>query len=558
MNKLTFTLQISILVATSALGQTPCHPPSELQAYNGAWAVKDEELAWIPDQRIFRSVQAANNKSISVINQNWTFSPILRGPLEPEDPKLPRSAWYLFKYKGSNADVQSGINKLQQALDSLAEWSPQSDSVRPKVEANYVWSGTTPPAYPVRSPNLMLRHPGLTASDPGVAIFDTGISTINARFTNRMWSNPKRFPFFDRNGQELWCPEGAVGYDATKGAIGPEAVLDHGTHVAGIAAEHQGFYLLDCKVICDDGTIDTASILNGVEFVREAKRNGSNIRVILMAFGGFDVLKPELVTSIHDAMKIANDYNILVVCSAGNGHENSDFYPRLPSKFAVPVEGELLNSVLAVGSVGPLGIDGYPFSRTSNYGTNSVQLCAVGEGRSAPSLDGEHFDAFYGTSASAADVAGLAGSIAAQTGSALTAQNLKWRLLITSDYQDAFDQFALFGVANEGSAIFHKAPPGCQVYASPGFIAMRKNEERDVLVIREPYKGDDATLSPPPLVDHLRVTVTPPELTVAPGADEFHLKIRSDGATRKMYKVRIQGLIAGTAVSETMLTVSIY
>jgi major intracellular serine protease len=104
----------------------------------------------------------------------------------------------------------------------------------------------------------------------------------------------------------------------------------HGTHVAGtIAASLNGqgvvgvapeCKLLILKVLDENGSGSYRSIIDAIHYAREWRGpNQERVRVISMSLGG-----PDNIQKLHDAIKMAVNDDIIVICAAGNEGDGSD------------------------------------------------------------------------------------------------------------------------------------------------------------------------------------------------------------------------------------------
>jgi hypothetical protein len=154
----------------------------------------------------------------------------------------------------------------------------------------------------------------------------------------------------------------------------------HGTQVASIiaaTADGQGMQgiaqnvkILPLKVFGSPSQITQTS--NIVSAVIYAINNGANIINLS--------LKCSYSGSLQDAINLAEQNSILVICAAGNGGsdfigDNNDNSPVYPASFTN-------SNVVSVASINQLG----NLSYFSNYGFNSVDIAAPGENIYASSL----------------------------------------------------------------------------------------------------------------------------------------------------------------------------
>ena len=181
----------------------------------------------------------------------------------------------------------------------------------------------------------------------------------------------------------------------------------HGTHVAGIIAAKRG----NDKGI--DGIADNvrlmylAAVPNGgderdkdvANAIRYAVDNGA--KVINMSFG--KRLSP-FKEQIDEAIRYAEEHDVLLVHAAGNNAENYDSIPAYPRP--VYENGQEARNFLTVGNSTWRINDNLP-AGSSNYGQQTVDLFAPGTTILA-TLPGNQYDRLSGTSMASPCVAGVA------------------------------------------------------------------------------------------------------------------------------------------------------
>lgn len=128
----------------------------------------------------------------------------------------------------------------------------------------------------------------------------------------------------------------------------------HGTHIAGIIAQNAPeTQILPLKVF-EYGRAYTSDIIRAIEYAEE---HGAS--VVNMSFGGTDDNR-----ALREAMAASD---MLFVCAAGNHRLDVEETPIYPACFD-------LDNIISVASLNrDLG-----FSYYSNYGTESVDIAAVG------------------------------------------------------------------------------------------------------------------------------------------------------------------------------------
>jgi subtilisin family serine protease len=155
---------------------------------------------------------------------------------------------------------------------------------------------------------------------------------------------------------------------------------DHGTHVSGIIAAQRG------NSIGIDGIADNVQIMmiravpDGDEYdkdialaIKYAVDNGA--KVVNMSFGkGFSPEKKW----VDEAVKYAEDHDVLLVHAAGNESNNIDSADNFPNPNFLYMNDTAKNFI-TVGAYGdPQVNDGKFIAYFSNYGKNSVDVFAPG------------------------------------------------------------------------------------------------------------------------------------------------------------------------------------
>ena len=209
------------------------------------------------------------------------------------------------------------------------------------------------------------------AAAPVVAVIDAGIDVAHHGLIEQM------LPGYDFvNNTELV-------YDSSK-----KDEYYHGTHVAGVIAQNAPTaQILPLKVF-EHGRAYTSDVIRAIEYAEE---HGASI--VNMSFGGADDNR-----ALREAMQ---ERNMLFVCAAGNARTDVEEAPVYPACFD-------LENIISVASLNQdLG-----FSYYSNYGTESVDIAAVG--RDVYSMWPESaYGTMSGTSQAAAQVsAGAAEALA--------------------------------------------------------------------------------------------------------------------------------------------------
>ncbi|HCI72276.1 MAG TPA: peptidase S8, partial [Balneola sp.] len=180
---------------------------------------------------------------------------------------------------------------------------------------------------------------------------------------------------------------------------------DHGSHVAGIVGAIRdnelgmngisGNVSLMIVRTVPDGDERDKDVANAIRYAVE---NGADI--INMSFG--KAYSPQKFY-VDEAMKFADENNVLLISGSGNSAENIDSTISYPNKFYN--DGGVMKNYLAVGASSWLS-DSLLAAEFSNYGTR-VDLFAPGVDIYSTTPDNT-YEAFSGTSMASPAVAGAA------------------------------------------------------------------------------------------------------------------------------------------------------
>jgi cell wall-associated protease len=186
--------------------------------------------------------------------------------------------------------------------------------------------------------------------------------------------------------------------------------IDHGTHVAGIiaASRHNGkgmdgiddqVYIMVLRAVPEGDERDKDVALA----IRYAVDNGA--RVVNMSFGKY--FSPDKKW-VDDAVRYAEDHDVLLVAAAGNENRNLDSIPHFPNPdYESPVGRSRAFITVGANTGGP---DSLILARFSNYGKREVDLFAPGV-KLYSTLPDNQYATYSGTSMAAPVVTGVAALI---------------------------------------------------------------------------------------------------------------------------------------------------
>ncbi len=267
-----------------------------------------------------------------------------------------------------------------------------------------------------------------TTQNVVIGIVDSGVDLDHEDLASQIWHNPGETGI-DKNGKpkesngidddnngyiddwQGWDFYGRTGV----GDNNPTPGMNHGTHVAGIAAAHTNNLLgiagiaphakiLAVKASSDDPA--SRSITNGYQGILYAAMMGADIINCSFGGGGYSITEAEIIET-------AQKYGALIVAAAGNDYAYTDQYPA---------------SYPGVLSVASLTSDRNK-SAFSNYGPD-VDICGFGSGIFSTIPDNE-YKTMSGTSMATPLVSGVAALVKSNYPD-LTNEELAARLMATA------------------------------------------------------------------------------------------------------------------------------
>ncbi|MDY7006780.1 MAG: S8 family serine peptidase [Cyanobacteriota bacterium] len=242
-----------------------------------------------------------------------------------------------------------------------------------------------------------------------VAVIDSGVDSTHPELTGQMWSNSGEIPNNGIDDDDNGYIDDTWGWDFVNDDNDPRDEESHGTHIAGtIAAKRDGTgttgvapnaEIMSLRVLDDEGV---GRVSDGISAILYAVENGAD--VINFSSGGRNLVSSEL-----DAIRYAADKGVVFVSAAGNGSLSSPDYPaRLANEYGIAVgsvdrnaqfssfsnkAGSELDYVVAPGG------NGFPEDAGDIYGPV------------VPSITGNLYSFFAGTSMATPHVAGVAALI---------------------------------------------------------------------------------------------------------------------------------------------------
>jgi cell wall-associated protease len=181
----------------------------------------------------------------------------------------------------------------------------------------------------------------------------------------------------------------------------------HGTHVAGIIAATRGngkgmdgidaqVYIMALRAVPDGDERDKDIALA----IRYAVDNGA--RIVNMSFGKY--ISPGK-NWVDDAVRYAEEHDVLLVDAAGNESQNLDSVTHYPNpQYGLSGRNSCCWITVGANAGGP---DSMVLANFSNYGKNEVDLFAPGV-KVYSTLPGNRYASYSGTSMAAPMVTGIA------------------------------------------------------------------------------------------------------------------------------------------------------
>lgn len=297
-----------------------------------------------------------------------------------------------------------------------------------------------------------------------VGVIDTGIDYRHEDLAANIYTNP---------GEDAWTNptdpttgngidddgNGFIddwkGWDFVNNDNDPYDDNMHGTHVSGtigalgnnskgVAGVNWTVRLIPLKFLSGNGSGDTADAIRAIIYAADL---GAHVLSNSWGGGGFS-------SALEDAIKYANERNVLFVAAAGNDGGNNDMVPHYPSNYEVP-------NVVAVaasdhddqralwgsggGGGGDCGIgcnSVIAATPGSNYGPNTVDIAAPG--KNILSTVPGSYSSLSGTSMATPHVAGAAALVLSKN-SGMTASALKAKLMNSVDKLPAFENVIASG-----------------------------------------------------------------------------------------------------------------
>lgn len=274
---------------------------------------------------------------------------------------------------------------------------------------------------------------------PVVAIIDSGTDINHIALKDYIWVNPGEIAGNNTDDDNNGYIDDVNGWNFANDNNLVQDGYGHGTHVAGIVASYGAVKIMTLKFQNDSGIGYTGDAIRSINYIINMKVNfGIDVVAINNSWGGTTGYS----SLLNDAIKRANDANIVFVVSAGNSGSNNDLVPRYPSSYPQA-------NIIAVAAV---GYDNQTLAGFSNYGKNSVDLGAKGTAVYS-TLPGNRFGYSSGTSMAAPQVTGAIAALCRKYGS-LVVEDIRMRIFSSVDKSVGLaDKVSSGGSLNVGRAL---------------------------------------------------------------------------------------------------------
>ncbi len=299
-----------------------------------------------------------------------------------------------------------------------------------------------------------------------VAVIDTGVDFNHPDIRANMWVNPGEVGGDGSDNDGNGFVDDIHGYDFVNNDGSPMDDNGHGTHVAGtigavgnnaegVVGVNWSVSIMALKFLNANGTGFISNAIKALNYATMMKTEyGVNVVVANNSWGGGGYN-----SQMYNAIRSAQEANILFVAAAGNDGSNND------SRNAYPANYDLDNviSVAATDNRDKL-------ASFSNYGATKVHLAAPGVGIRS-TTPGGRYASYSGTSMAAPHVAGVA-ALLWSIDPNLSYQEVKNAILNGVDQKsDLAGKVATGGRLNAYNAVM-------QIYQGPSPDAYESNDSR--------------------------------------------------------------------------------
>ncbi len=199
------------------------------------------------------------------------------------------------------------------------------------------------------------------------------------------------------------------GYDFANNDAVPEDDTGHGTRVCGIlgalgdnlsgiagVAWNCDIVIMPLKFMKNNDGKTTGSLSDAIDAIYYAVDHGADVINASWGFYSYS-------GSLEEAVRYARDHGVLFIASAGNKAQDNDTNDHYPSNYP-------LDNIIAVAAMNRYN----DLASFSNYGENSVDIAAPGDGLKTTDLGGGYASWVSGTSFATPFVTGVAAMMISQ------------------------------------------------------------------------------------------------------------------------------------------------
>jgi subtilisin family serine protease len=322
-------------------------------------------------QKHFKHLSQRNKQStLHLRDQNRTTAQLIAAL--QSDPNVARVAPNYYKY--------TTLSRTPNDPDYHAQWGLQNRG----QTINSVTGSSDADIHFPESRSLSSDNP----AEVVIAIIDTGADLEHPDLVNRLWVNPGEIAGNNIDDDDNGYIDDIHGYDfagdeytnannvlTNDGADNdPNDILDHGTHVAGIAAAEANngigmagvsrAKIMLLKASADGESLTSASVIAALEYATDMAKRGVNLVAVNGSYGNSSSDQLEI-----DALTALAAEGVIFCTAAGNNGTNNNTQPRYPANYSS------LGNIISVAASNSNDAR----ASFSNYGDSTVDIAAPGD-----------------------------------------------------------------------------------------------------------------------------------------------------------------------------------